>query len=214
MDSFAPYRPGRATTVAPAPVLRGLRMPDFDAPPERHDTAAEDAERAARDALAATARAEGHAAGMAEGWRQASETESAQVAAALRAVAAAMDTAVAAATAAVDEASINLAKLLLAVMDAALPAASAKRAADTALLLAAELKPGLEAVQGLRLYVAAGLGPACAAAINDPRIEVDEDPTMAPGDARAAWRGGGASIELARQRERVAEVLRTLGLGE
>lgn len=214
-SSFAPYRPGRAAaTPATIRAVRGLRVPDFNARPEAEDEAAAEAERAERAMLVAAARAEGHALGVAEGRRQQAETESAQVAAALAAVAAAMQGAVAAASAAVDEASGALARLLMAALDAALPAASARLATETATLLAAALKPALDEIEGLRLRVAPGLGEACAAAIGDPRIEVVEDAALAPGDARATWRGGAATMELARQREKVAEVLRTLGLGE
>jgi DNA-directed RNA polymerase specialized sigma24 family protein len=80
-----------------------------------------------------TARAEGQAAGVAEGQRQAAETQAAQQAAALQAVAVAMQQATTAAAAAVEHASDALARLVLAALDTALPAASDARETHRAL---------------------------------------------------------------------------------
>ncbi len=212
MDGFLPYQPGRAVGTAPMRVTRGLKVRDFDAPPPNPDTSLAEIEAAERTAMLAAARAEGQATGVAEGQRLAAETQAAHTAAALRAVAAAMEQANAAAADAVEQAGEALARLLLAALDTALPAASARLAADTATLLATTLRPVLQETGALRLSVAKGLGEACAVAIGDSRIEVTEDASLAPGDARASWRGGEAAMELARQRSMVAEVLHALGL--
>jgi flagellar biosynthesis/type III secretory pathway protein FliH len=212
MDAFLPYQPGRAAASAPMRVLRGLKVRDFDAPPAAADAGLAELEAAERSAMLNAARAEGQAAGVAEGQRQAAETQSAQQAAALQAVAVAMQQATTAAATAVEHASDALARLVLAALDTALPAASARLAADTAALLARTLRPVLEECGALHLSVAAGLGEACVAALDDARIVVTEDASLAPGDARAEWRGGEAAMELARQREMVAEVLHALGL--
>ncbi len=212
MDAFQPYQPGRTVSASAPRVLRGLKVRDFDAPPPDADTTLAEIEAAERAAMLNAVRAEGQAAGLAEGQRLAAETQAAHLAAALQAVALAMEQAAAAAAEAVEQAGDALARLLLAALDASLPAASAKLAAETAALLAATLRPVLEESGGLRLSVATGLGEACAAAIDDARIVVTEDAALAPGDARACWQGGGAAMELARQRSMVAEVLHALGL--
>ena len=144
--------------------------------------------------------------------RRASVPAVAELAHALRAVAEAMAAASAEAALAVEQAAEALARLLLAAVDTALPAASARLASETAMLLAQTLRPVLEECGTLHLSVAAGLGEECAVALDDQRIVVTEDASLAPGDARAEWRGGGAAMELARQRIMVAEVLHALGL--
>jgi hypothetical protein len=193
-------------------VMRGLKVRDFDAPAPNADAALAEMEAAERTAMLNAARAEGQVLGLAEGLRSAAETQAAHTAAALQAVALAMEQATTAAAEAVEQASDALARLLLAALDASLPAASARLAAETGVLLAATLRPVLEETGILHLSVAAGLGEACAAALDDARIVVTEDASLAPGDARASWRGGGAAMELARQRAMVAEVLHALGL--
>ncbi|WP_204623692.1 hypothetical protein, partial [Crenalkalicoccus roseus] len=107
-----------------------------------------------------------------------------------------------------------LARLLLAALDAALPAAAARLAPESAALLAEAVRPAIEEAGGIRLLVAPGLAAAAAARIGDPRVAVEEDAALAPGDARALWRGGGAVAALAGRRRIVAEVLSALGLDE
>ncbi len=212
METFLPYQPGRARALPALRPARALTLRDFDAPPPTADAGLEEMEAAERAAMMNAARAEGQAVGLAEGQRLAAETQAAQLAGAMQAVAAAMHQAHAAASEAVDQAGDALARLLLAALDTALPAASARLAAETATLLAHKLRPVLEESGALHLSVAPGLAEACAAALDDQRIVVTEDASLAPGDARAEWRGGGAAMELARQREMVAEVLHALGL--
>ena len=219
MDGFQPlvsYCFGRAEPSVRRRTEGGLRVRDFDAPVAADTTSAEldqaQLEQAERTAMLNAARAEGHALGRAEAGELATASQAAQQVAALQAVAAALETGSVAAAEAVVEASDMLARLLLAALDAALPAASAKLAAETATMLAITLRPLLENGQALTLAVAVGFGTACAAAIDDARITVTEDAALAPGDARADWRGGSAMMELARQRIMVAEVLHALGL--
>lgn len=212
MDSFLPYQPGRLVAASAPRMLRGLKVRDFNAPVAAPDDGLAEIEAAERGAMLNAARAEGLVEGLVEGARLAAATQAAQLANALHAVAGAMDQATAAAAEAVEQAGDALARLLLVALDTALPAASARLAAETATLLARTLRPVLEDSGGLRLSVAPGLAEACTAALDDPRILVTEDASLAPGDARAEWRGGGAAMELARQRAMVAEVLHALGL--
>ncbi|CAA9242963.1 MAG: hypothetical protein AVDCRST_MAG08-1719, partial [uncultured Acetobacteraceae bacterium] len=56
---------------------------------------------------------------------------------------------------------------------------------------------------------------AAAARIGDrPGLAVEEDAALAPGDARASWRGGNAKASLAARRAAVAEIMGALGLQE
>ena len=65
------------------------------------------------------------------------------------------------------------------------------------------------------IAVAPGEAEAAAARIGQrPGLAVEEDAALAPGDARASWRGGGAVASLAARRAAVAEVLGALGLQE
>ena len=47
-----------------------------------------------------------------------------------------------------------------------------------------------------------------------PGLAVEEDAALAPGDARASWRGGNARASLAARRAAVAEIMGALGLQE
>jgi hypothetical protein len=200
-----------------------LLVPDFDAPVTRVTALAapDPAEEAAAAVAAAcaAARAEGRAEGEAEGRAAAAALHAAERATleaeALSTIAAALANAERAAQRAATEAAEGLGRLLLAALDAALPAAAARLAPETAAALVAEIRPVLEReAHGVRLLVAPGLGAACAARVTDRRVEVEEDAAVAPGDARAEWRGGSAAALLDRRRETVAEVLTALRLVE
>ena len=137
------------------------------------------------------ARDEGYAAGLEAGLRQAADDRSAREAAALEAIAAALKEGGDAARQAADEAARDVARLLLAALDAALPAAAARLAPESAAGLAATLEPLLRDGVAVTLFVAAGEAEAAAARIGAmPRLAVEEDAALAPGDARASWRGG------------------------
>jgi len=194
-----------------------LMVPDFDAPPPPTEPdaaalAAAAAAAAARVAELEAARAAGHAAGYAEAAAAAAQSREAADAAALQAIAAALQDARQAALAATEAAATAVARLLLAALDAALPAASAHLAPETTAQLVAVLAPLLEANHGVVVRVAPGCGDAAIARIGDPRVDILEDPALAPGDATASWRGGGAVTALADRRGAVAAILATFGL--
>jgi hypothetical protein len=108
-----------------------------------------------------------------------------------------------------------VAGLLLTALDAALPAAAARLAPDTAAALAALVEPLLRDGVAVTLSVAGGGAEAAAARIGaKPGLAVEEDAALAPGDAKASWRGGSASSSLAARRAAVAGVLGALGLQE
>jgi hypothetical protein len=80
--------------------------------------------------------------------------------------------------------------------------------------LASELRPLLEEGVAVRLRVAPGVAAVAAARINDASLAVEEDPSLPPGDAVAAWRGGGAALSLAARRKAIAAVLAAFELQE
>lgn len=223
----APSAPEVAAQAFAARVLFGGGLPiaDFDAPPpppppavpDEAAMAADEAEIAER-ALAARLRAardEGHAEGLEAGLRQAAADRSAREAAALGAIAAALDGGREEARQAAGEAALEVARLLLAALDAALPAAAARLAPESAAALAAMLEPLLRDGVAVTLSVAGGEAEAAAARIGErPGLAVEEDAALAPGDARASWRGGDAKALLAARRAAVAEIMGALGLQE
>lgn len=218
-------RPAEARRAAPARFGGGLLpVVDFDAPPPPVEAAAPDAAAAgapaaaaaeAHDAQVQAAREEGYAEGLEAGTRRAAADRSAREAAALAAIAAALEGGRDAARNAAAEAATGLARLLLAALDAALPAAAARLAPEGAALLAATMEPLLRDGVAVTLSVAPGEAEAAAARIGDrPGLAVEEDAALAPGDARASWRGGDAKSSLAARRAAVAEIMGALGLQE
>jgi flagellar biosynthesis/type III secretory pathway protein FliH len=153
--------------------------------------------------------AEGHAAGLAAA-AAARETEATRAAVlAAEALAAAREEAREAA----EEMATGLARLAIAMMDAALPGLAAENGAALAAAFARRLAPVLEAAPEPMLAVAPGLAEEVQALLGATRFEILEDPALAPGDARAAWRGGAASFDLSARRQEIRRVLESAGLG-
>ncbi len=161
----------------------------------------------AREAAFAAGRAEGHAAGLAE----AAEQQSAQCAAALAVIAASLSRAEAESQAVTEQGLAALARLVLGMLDAALPRLAA-RESEAALLLARRLAPALASLGPVRLRIAPALAESLAAAIGDPRIALVPDATVAPGDARAEWQGGEAAMDLAERRRAIRAALADCGI--
>jgi hypothetical protein len=217
---FQPYQVARRAAVPAARRLAvgGFTVPDFDAPPPS-DTEAK--ARAAAAALAAAAaeaerledaRTAGLADGEAAGLAAAAASLAAREAAALEAIAAALADQSAALEAAAEASASALAGLLLQALDSALPAAAARLAPDCVAPFAAALAPLLAEAKAVTLHVAAGFGDATAARIADPRLAIAEDAALPPGDARACWQGGGATLSLAARRQAVAAMLEAFDL--
>ncbi|MBY0331263.1 MAG: hypothetical protein K2X49_11400, partial [Acetobacteraceae bacterium] len=92
------------------------------------------------------------------------------------------------------------------------PAAAARLAPDSAILLAAAVRPVLERAACITLFVAPGLAAPVATRLADARIAVREDPALAAGDARAEWPGGNAVAALADRRAALAAIWAAFGL--
>jgi flagellar biosynthesis/type III secretory pathway protein FliH len=153
--------------------------------------------------------AEGHAAGL-------REAEAAAPAIAAQAATLALD-ALRAGHAAAAEAARNaaedVARLALAMLDAALPGLAAQNGAALVAAFARRLRPMLESAPEARLLVAPGLVEATRALLGTATIAIEEDAALPPGDARAEWRSGGAALDLAARRQAIRGVLEAAGLG-
>jgi hypothetical protein len=151
--------------------------------------------------------------GLAEGLRRA---DAAQQALALRAAEAAIEAlrlGHEAARGVAEAVAHDLSRLVLSVLDAALPGLAAEHGAPLAAAFARRVAPVLEAAPEARLLVPAGLGEAVRGLLGASAITVEEDATLPPGDARAEWRGGGATSDLAGRRQDIRRVLESSGLG-
>ena len=163
--------------------------------------------------LLAEARAAGREEGRAEALRASAEDRGALAARAALAAADALRDGRDAAAVAAEEVAAGLARVALAVLDAALPGLAEANAAPLAAAFARRLAPLLRTEAEARLFVAPGLGAETAALLAPGGITVEEDDGIAPGDARAEWRAGGAAFELAQRRQEIRRILQEAGLG-
>ena len=152
---------------------------------------------------------DGHAAGLAEatGARDAAAARAADHA--LAALRDAQD----AARAAAEEVATGLARIAVAMMDAALPGLAAENGAALAAAFARRIAPALEAMPEARLLVPPGCAAETRALLGAATLAIEEDAALPPGDARAEWRGGGAALDLAARRREIRRVLESAGLG-
>jgi flagellar biosynthesis/type III secretory pathway protein FliH len=111
------------------------------------------------------------------------------------------------------EAAARLARVALAVLDAALPGLAAAHGAALAAEFARRLAPMLDASAEARILVAPDLAQEVRALLGGVGVTVAEDAALAPGDARAEWRAGGAALDLAARRREIRGVLQAAGLG-
>ena len=107
----------------------------------------------------------------------------------------------------------DLARLVLSVLDAALPGLAAAQAAPMAAAFAQRVAPVLAVAPEACLLVPPALAEAVRALLGATAITVEEDPSLLPGDARATWRGGGAALDLAQRRQAIRQLLESAGLG-
>ena len=163
--------------------------------------------------LLAEARRGGWEDGLAEGLRRAGETQQAAAARAAEIAVEALRRGHDSAREAAAAVAQDLARLVLSMLDAALPVLAAEHGAPLAAAFARRVSPVLEAVPEARLLVPVGLGEAVRGLLGSSAIVVEEDAALPPGDARATWRGGGAAFDLAMRRQAIRHLLESSGLG-
>jgi flagellar biosynthesis/type III secretory pathway protein FliH len=197
--------------VAP---VGGMALPDLDARPAPPPVAAPEPEGPPLEELLAAARAEGFAAGRSEGEAAGHAAALAgieqRMAESLAALPAALQQAQAAADALAEEHAGLVARLLIAALDTALPAAAARLGPALILRTATALRPALEDRQEARLHVHPDLAGPLAGQLPHWIVEADAD--LPPGDARIQWRGGGAALDLDARRRAIRDTLATLDL--
>jgi len=99
------------------------------------------------------------------------------------------------------------------MLDAALPGLAAGQGDELAAEFARRLEPVLHTTPEARVFVAPGFAEPTRALLATVAIAVEEDAALAPGDARATWRGGGAAFDLAARRREIRRILQSAGLG-
>lgn len=110
------------------------------------------------------------------------------------------------------EASRGIARIALAMLDAALPGLAAQQSATLVADFAERLRPALAFLPEAHLHIAPNLIDDVRALIGDLAVTLVPDATLAPGDARASWQGGSAEFDLAKRRVAIAEALSAAGL--
>ena len=209
-DTFTPH----AIEAAPRPFMPTLLVAALDAA-RREAEAPPPPPLAAPpiEPLLAEARRDGFADGLAEGLRRAAESHEAAAARAIEGAVEALRLGHGAAREAAEAVAQDLARLVLSMLDAALPDLAAEHGAPLVAGFAGRVAPVLDSVPEARLLVPPGLGDAVRALLGASTITVGEDATLPPGDARAVWRGGGATLDLATRRREIRRVLESSGLG-
>ncbi|MCA3359042.1 MAG: hypothetical protein ING02_13695 [Roseomonas sp.] len=159
-------------------------------------------------AVAAAAREDGFAAGRASMTQEAAN----RAAESLGLIAKQLAASQAASTEIAAEASRGIARVALAMLDAALPGLAAQQSATLVADFAERLRPALAFLPEAHLHIAPNLIEDVRLLIGDLAVTLVPDAALAPGDARASWQGGGADFDLAKRRVAIAEVLSAAGL--
>ena len=110
------------------------------------------------------------------------------------------------------EASRGVARVALAMLDAALPGLAAQQSATLVADFAERLRPALAFLPEAHLHVAPSLMEEVRGLLGDLAVTLVPDAALAQGDARASWQGGGAEFDLAKRRAAIAEALSAAGL--
>ena len=205
------------------PVPRGPALPDF-APTsliEALDAARAEAAKAppappeadpmeeTMRAVAAAAREDGFAAGRASMTQEAVNRAAESLAQIAKYLTASQEASAQIAA----QASQGVARIALAMLDAALPGLAARQSANLVAAFAERLRPALGFLPQAHLHVSPALLEDIRALIGDMAVALVPDPKLAPGEARAVWQGGGAEFNLEARRATIAEALRAAGLG-
>lgn len=151
--------------------------------------------------------------GLAEGLRRGAATQEAEATRVAAAAIEALRRGEEAAREAAAAMARDLARLVLSVLDAALPGLAEEHAAPLAAAFARRIAPVLEVAPEACLMVPRGLAGPVRALLGVTAIAVEEDAELPPGDARAAWRKGGAALDLGQRRQAIRQVFEAAGLG-
>jgi hypothetical protein len=198
---FEPLSVGAAVSARLAPVAP-RPLPDF-LEPALPEPAEEDPLEAARR--------EGFEAGRRAGAEEAALRREARVAETLEAVRRELAAAHAAAVRASEQSLEELARTLFAFADAALPGASRRAAAPMVAALTAALRDSVPLTPEATVFVAPSLVPLLS---RDLPLRVEGDLALPEGDARIAWRGGAAVLDLAARRAALRDALSLVDLLE
>ncbi len=151
--------------------------------------------------------------GLAEGLRRGAATQAAEAARAVALALEALRLGEDAAREAATTVAQDLARLVLSILDAALPGLAAAQAAPMAAAFAQRVEPVLAVAPEARLLVPPAQAEAVRVLLGAAAITIEADASLAPGDARATWRGGGAVLDLAQRRQAIRQLLESAGLG-
>ena len=208
-DGFVPVsRMAMLREFAPTSLIQALdaareeaaRMP----PPPPEPDPVEETLRA----VAAAAREDGFAAGRASMTQEAANRAAESLANIAKSLAASQqasdDIAI--------EASKGVARVALAMLDAALPGLAAQQSATLVADFAERLRPALAFLPEAHLHIAPSLIEDVRPLIGDLAVTLVPDATLAPGDARATWQGGSAEFDLVKRRLAITEALSAAGL--
>ena len=196
--------------------LRGLVLPDLDAPPPAPaDTSVSPPPPSLEERLE-EARCDGRAAGLREGEARGRTAEQVSRDAlrdeALRVALLQMEAARAAARTVAEDAVAALAAMLVAMVDAALPGAAAREATLLLEPLMRALGPPGDAPAGATLRVPPALLDHARARFAALGLPIEPDETLPEGDARITWRHGGIDLDLSRRRAAIRDALAALRL--
>jgi hypothetical protein len=200
--AFEPLALGAAVAVAPAP-SPPRPLPEFLDPPPEPGPVVEDATE--------TLRREAFEAGRRAGAEEAALRREARMAETLEAIRRDLAAAEAAAVRASEAALEELARTLFALADAALPGASRRAAAPMIAALAAALRERVPLGPEATVFVAPSLVPLLSRRLP---LRVEGDLGLPEGDARIAWRGGAATLDLAARRAALRDALSLVDLLE
>ncbi len=210
-DGFAPGVRFLQSDFAPTSLIAALDAARAEAarapPPPPLEPEPDPMEETLR-AVAAAAREDGFAAGRASMAQEAAQRATESLAQVARILATSQQ--IAADMAA--EASNGMAGLALAMLEAALPGLASRQGAQLIGDFAERLRPALAFLPQAEIRLNPALVEEVRALAGDLPVTLVPDAALAPGDARAAWQGGGAEFDLAARRAAIMDVMRAAGL--
>ncbi len=210
-DGFAPGVRFLQSDFAPTSLIAALDAARAEAarapPPPPLEPEPDPMEETLR-AVAAAAREDGFAAGRASMAQEAAQRATESLAQVARILAASQQTAADMAA----EASNGMAGMAIAMLEAALPGLASRQGAQLIGDFAERLRPALAFLPQAEIRINPALVEEVRALAGDLPVTLVPDATLAPGDARAVWQGGGAEFDLAARRAAIMDVMRAAGL--